>query len=116
MNIREDLVREIGNEENRVQYDGNDELRIQRTAGVMAEAVVLLIQALGDYTEAMKVDVDENTADAMKAARYDVVYAWAAVQAATSNVAFNLRIDGDEAFKRCVDATKAGEEPDLSHL
>lgn len=110
---RERMLAEVCDETDQVQYDGNDEERITAICSSFTQAAVGMIEALGKYRDAMAAPLDENSADLMKEARYEVVYSVAMAQAATSKVAWALRIDADEAYKRVL---KDPEETDLSGL
>lgn len=116
MNSREAMLGAIAHEDQRVQYDGKDEDRIFKVAEALAEASVATLSSLGTYQDVLKQPVDENTADLMKEARYNTVYAFTIMQAAVSKMAWALRIDGDEAFSRAVEAFQKDEEPELSGL
>jgi hypothetical protein len=108
MDNREQQLAKHINDDHRLQYDGEDEARLDNLATTFTQAAVAMIEALGEFREAAKAEVDESSADRMKSARYDAVYAWTMVQAAVSKVALVLRIDGDEAFSRAI--TAAWEE------
>lgn len=113
---REQIISANSPDDDRVQYDGEDNKRIARAASLITDSAVMMIQALGEYTRASEAPVDENSADAMKAARYDVTLCWGALQLATSKIASVLRIDGDEVFSRMVESGLKQEDPNLEGL
>lgn len=113
MENRERMLEDICSDDHRVQYDGNDENRIENIARGFAEAGVAMIEALGNYRNYLNAPISDTSADDMKAARYEVAYHFAMAQAATSKIAWSLRIDGDEAYKRVL---ANPEDPDLSDL
>jgi hypothetical protein len=116
MNVREELINEVAGDNHRVQYDGLDGARIEASAQTMTEAVVMLLEALGAYSDIIKAPADENTADLTKEARYNVLASWGVAQAGISKVAWMLRIDGDEVYRRVVTAGVKNEEPELADL
>lgn len=117
MNNREEILSKLMDDDARVQYDDKDGDRIYAIAASFAETGTALMENLARYKEALEAPVNENSADAMKEARYNLVYSWTMAQAAVSKIAWGLRIDGDDAFKTAVEATAAGDfEPDLSRF
>lgn len=118
MDNREQLLAKVCDDSHRLQYDGNDETRLMLLSAAFTDASVAMIEALGQFSDAAKAPVDENSADTMKGARYDAVAAWTMAQAAISKIAYVLRIDGEEAYRRSIKAYEEGgsEDPDLSGL
>jgi hypothetical protein len=116
MNIREELIDKLAPTDDRLEYDEHDEAKIVETANRYTQTTVLLLEAIGKYVETMRLPIDENSADLMKEARYDVVYSWAVAQAAVSKIAWMMRIDGDEAYGRIMDGAMSEEHPDLHDL
>lgn len=115
METRETMLSGICSDDHRVQYDGKDDPRIADIASGFTQAAVSMIESLGKYRDAMGAELNEDSADSMKEARYDVIYAFAMAQAAVSKVAWGLRIDADEAYKRALE-TATDDMPDLSDL
>lgn len=117
MDNREQMLAAIVSEDSRVQYDGQDEAKIAAAAGQFTEAAMIMIEAMGRYRDAMNLEPSDDSADLMKAARYDLVYAWTTAQGAVSKIALTMRIDGDEAYRRAIlGAEKADDDLDLSGL
>lgn len=116
MASRETMVMDLCTQDDRLQYDGEDGKRIAGVAAQFTQSAMLMIEALGAFSDASKAPIDENSADLMKGARADVVIAWGALQAATSKIAGVMRIDGDTAFERLLTVAHSDEEPDVSGL
>jgi hypothetical protein len=110
MNIREQLIDDLVGEDGKLQYDAQDEAKITNVAEAFASASVLMIEALGGYVNELNRPYDENSADDMKGARHDLIYAWTAMQGSTSRIAHLLRFDGDEAYRRAVETAKTGDD------
>jgi hypothetical protein len=113
---REQMIGEVCNQDDRVQYDGKDEVRVALGAQFLSQGAVLAIEGLGRYRDAIVAPVNEDTADDMKAARYDAILGLATLQIGLSKLAWMLRIDFDEAFRRCVEAGPTEEDPELNDL
>lgn len=113
---REAMLKPIVADGERLQYDGEDEARIFKLADFMSHCTVNLISALGEFQAAASAPVDENSADAMKGARHRMIEAWAAQQIATSRIAYCLRVDSEECYKRAIEAAEKYEEPDFAGL
>lgn len=116
MNNREQLLSKVCSDDHRLQYDGNDGTRMTMLATAFTDASVAMIEALGAFNNAAEAPVSDTSADEMKAARYDAVSAWTMAQAAVSKVAFVLRIDGEEAYRRAIKAVENEEDPEFSGL
>lgn len=116
MASRETMVMDLCTQDDRLQYDGKDEQRIAGVAAQFTQSAMLMIEALGAFSDAATAKVDENSTDIMKGARSDVVMAWAALQVVTSKIAGVLRIDGDTAFERILAVADNDGEPDVSGL
>jgi hypothetical protein len=114
---RERMLGEICNPDDQVQYDGRDEVRIALGAQFLTEAAVMSIEGLAKYRDAINLpETDENTADLIKDARYDAILGLGTLQIALSKIAWVLRVDFDEAYKRCLEAGPTEEHPDLHGL
>lgn len=116
MASREQMIKEVINEQDLVQYDGKDEARIAHVASLFTHAAMTHIEALGAYTDQLKAPVDDSSADLMKEARGNVVMSWGAVAAIVSKIAAVMRIDGDTAFQRVLDTAHTNQEPDVAGL
>jgi hypothetical protein len=113
---REALVSEVSHELERVQYDDNDGERLGESAVTFVLKSQELIEALARYTKELNAPVDEDSKERMGTIRRALVEKWAVVQGVTSKMAWTLRIDGDEAYKRFIQAIKKGEEPNMEGL
>ncbi len=107
---REQILAEHISEDHRVQYDSEDTARLESVADLLTNASMLLIEALAKYRDASIAEVNEDSADLMKQARYDLIFTWTMVQTAVSKVAWVTRFDGEEAYKRAVETMAANPE------
>lgn len=101
---REDFASRLGDEEERLQYDSSDPDRVKAAATVMTQAVVELIESLGEYAKELETETDEDSASRIGYARRDVIEKWAASQIGLSKVAHVFRFIGEEAFMRMIAA------------
>lgn len=113
---REDRIKDIHTDADRVQYDGKDEDRIQQLVDVLTEYNENLENELLNYLEEMNADADEDSVQRMRYARQMVVEKWALAQAALSKAAWVLRIDGNVAYERCINALKSDDAMDMRGL
>lgn len=114
---REERVGEINDESNRVQYDSleNDLERIHEAWDALEEYVDQLGGAYEEYIEAMQED-GEDGPSRMGYARRDFIEKWSLTQATLSKLAWVMRIDGNEAYQRMMNALKSGNAVDMSGL
>jgi hypothetical protein len=114
---REDRVAELNDELSRVQYDNleNDLARIEEAGGAFVEYVDGLEDAITEYMESMQ-DTSEDAPSRMGYARRDLIEKWTLTQATLSKVAWVLRIDGNDAYQRMINALKNGEAVDMRGL
>jgi hypothetical protein len=115
-NTREELIKTVVGEDARVQYDDKDFERVEHVAELFGRSSAVMLEALASYLLAMKAPADENSADAMKGARHDLIYAWTTAQGTVSMISTCLRFDGDEAFNRAVASHRTGEDADMNGL
>jgi hypothetical protein len=112
---REYLLKEIIPETSRVQYDDLDGMRLFTLGNQVTNASVMLIEALGAYRDVITAEINEDSAEETKKARYDLIRAWGLAQASLSKIAFVNRFDGDEAYRRTLDCPE-DEDPELNDL
>jgi hypothetical protein len=113
---REDRIKELHNESERVQYDGDDIKRVVDVTETFDHHGEQLWDALEDYAEELASEVDEDSESRMRYARQNVVEKWAFAQAALSKVAWVMRIDGNHAYERLINAIKSDEAIDMRGL
>lgn len=101
---REEAATSLSEESQRVQYDEGDLNRVADAAAALTTHVVELIEALGNYANETTAEVSEDSEARMGYARRNTIEKWATAQLALSKVAFVLRIDGDAAYRRLVEA------------
>ena len=104
LNSREEALTLLATDAERVQYDEGDADRLAAVAGTMTHHCVELIESLGAYAAETKAEPDEDSASRMGYARRDLIEKWALAQLALSKVAFAIRVNGNEAFDRLVNA------------
>lgn len=103
-NNREAAAANLSEESQRVQYDKGDLNRVADATAVVTQHTVDLIETLGHYAKETQAEVNEDSEARMGYARRSVIEKWATAQLALSKVAFVLRIDGDAAYRRLVEA------------
>jgi hypothetical protein len=103
-NSREDAVKLVAEDEQRVQYDGADLDRIKAIAGTFTHHAVELIESLGQYGDETQAEADEDTESRMAYARRDLIEKWATTQLALSKIAWAIRTNGDDAYNRLLSA------------
>lgn len=116
MKTREAMLNTIVQDTERLQYDGEDDNRVFKLADFLSHVTVNTLSSLAEFQAAANAPVDENSAETMKAARHRMLEAWAAQQIATSRIAYVLRMDSDEVYRRAIDAAEKYEDPDLQGL
>lgn len=114
---REDRMKDINDEMCRVQYDSleDDTKRIQEAAEGFFSYVDELDDRIALYLEAMAEEGQEAPAK-MLFARRELIENWALAQATLSKIAWVLRIDGNEAYQRMINAIKTGDAADMRGL
>jgi enoyl-[acyl-carrier-protein] reductase (NADH) len=100
---RETPMAAIFGEGVRVQYDDQDEQKIDVLAAQLTDIAVGMLTTLGEYKAELSAPIDEDSQDRMKAARWELVERWGHLQFLTSKIAYVTRIDGQEAYKRYVE-------------
>lgn len=101
---REGALNLIYEDSERVQYDGEDEERIKKVAEDLTLSTMSLISAMGSYRDAIALDVDEDTPSIVRAARAELIEAWAYNQLALSRVGWAIRVDGNEAYAKLINS------------
>jgi hypothetical protein len=111
---REDLFAKVADPDDRVQcVDAQEDYDraldpLTRTAEVLDE----LHTSLGEYFD----EVDEGHPEAIKRSRERLVMDWAMAQGTLSKLAWVLRIDGNDAFQRLMNAIKDGKTANMEGL
>lgn len=115
---REDRIAEILSEDARVQYqDANEDAnRIQDAFGGLAEKIDELDDAVCDYLEVTLEDPDEDSAAKISYHRRQLIEQWTLAQGSLSKLAWVLRIDGNEAVQRMLNAFHSEQAMDMSGL
>lgn len=116
MYSREEPVKELLNDDGRIQYDEADPDRIQEAAKNVSQSLISLINKMGDYRDAITEETTEDTPSRIALARREVVEYWAATQFALSAVAWCFRVDGKDAYERFVHAMKHEDVVDMRGL
>lgn len=114
---REDRIAELNEENSRVQYDTveNDLARINEAWDAFSSYSDSLEDAVDEYTEAMQ-EEGEDAPSRMRYARRELIEQWCFAQATLSKLAWVLRVDGNEAYQRMINALKHGNVVDVSDL
>jgi len=113
---REDRISELHNDKERVQYDKDDIIRLENVSEVLDTHEANLFEALEDYIKELESPVDEDSESRMRYARQMIVEKWAFAQAALSKVAWVMRIDGNQAYERLLNAVKTDKPIDMRGL
>ena len=113
---REDRIAELHGDRERVQYDAQDADRITIVQETLDEHEEALWDALEAYKNELKTEADEDSVSRMNYARREVIEKWAMAQAAVSKVAWVLRIDGNAAYERMLEAIKTDGTVDMRGL
>lgn len=116
MTINTISMSEIYQDNERVQYDGQDVKRITDLAEGVTVYSVGTIEALGNYVDVISKEPSEESAYETKIARQEVIEAWAHLNLLIQKMAWSLRIDADEAATRLLQAIKAGEPISMEGL
>lgn len=106
---REDRVAELQGEDERIQYDGKDDGRIND-----------VIDAIDEYTNqlcgASDTLLQSEDDEELEYNRRNFIERWALAQAALSKAAWVLRFDGNKAYERMINALKTGSAADMRGL
>ena len=122
---REDRIAELNEEIDRVDYKDTsaDAEKIDLAYDTIFDYTGELEEKVSDYLAASaEVDAVEEGEEADEAraglliARTELVETWALTQAALSKFAWVLRIDGNEAYHRMIDALKNRDTVDMRNL
>jgi hypothetical protein len=106
---REDRIAELHDQKDRIQYDGNDGLRITEVTDTAAEFCEKMCDALDRY-------VDSEDDEELEYNRRNAIECWALAQASLSKVAWVMRFDGNLAYQRMINALKTGAAADMRGL
>ncbi len=114
---REQMVAPLFPETARLQYDDLDSARMANASELLALASELFRSDIHIVQALTLVEADENSADAMKELRFNLVNDWSVLARVISELALIFRIDGDTAFERMIAAKREGlEEADMNGL
>jgi hypothetical protein len=113
---REDRINDLHRDKERVQYDGDDIARVESVMDTFDEFAEGLYDALTTYSKELGAEVDEDSESQMRYARQNVVERWALAQGALSKVAWCLRIDGNTAYEKMIEALKSDQAMDMRGL
>lgn len=113
---REDRISELLTEEDRVQYKNLDEdnQRVFDGLDSMDEALGIFTNVIEEYLAV--VGQEAATPENIARGRARLVFAWSMMQASVSALAYTLRIDGNDAFQRYVEAVKQDTTPNMAGL
>lgn len=111
---REDRINDICEDADRVQYQDpvEDEKAALDPLYATGESVDMLETCVEDYFDA----IEGGDPAVIRHKRSQLAYEWAAAQLALSKVAWVLRIDGNDAFQRLVNAIKTQSTADMEGL
>lgn len=114
---REDRVGELNNEFCRVQYDDVDDdiKRIGEAYDAFDVYSEELCEAVEQYMDAMQ-ETGEDAASIMGYSRRELIEKWALAQATLSKIAWVLRVDGNDAYQRMINALRTGDAVDMRGL
>jgi hypothetical protein len=110
---REDRIKDIHAEAERLNYDGHDVERLNGAADVIEEYLDNLTSHLDLYIETIE-NKDEDSE--INYARRKVIESWALAQAAVSKLGWMMRFDGNVAYERMINALKTGAACDMRGL
>lgn len=112
---REDRIADIYSDDERVQYqDAQEDLdKLDEPFDALDFEIDNLYQQIPYFFHVVNMGEGPET---IKLRREAMVAAWAQAQAALSRIGWILRIDGNEAFQRVVDARHNDTVPNLSGL
>lgn len=115
---REDRINEIHGRDERVSYDdpAKDYERVTACTDLVGEYTDDLMEALDEYSSEIIAPVDEDSESRMRYARQTIVEKWALAQGAISKVAWVLRINGNDAYEKMIEAIKTGAAMDMRGL
>lgn len=114
---REDRVGELNNELCRVQYNDVDDdvKRVGEAYDAFDVYSEELCEAIEQYIDAMQ-EMGEDAPSIMGYARRELIEKWALTQATLSKIAWVLRVDGNDAYQRMINALHTGEAVDMRGL
>ena len=113
---REDRIKELHADEERVQYDEADKGRIESLASVVTDYTTLFLNSLGMYRKELDEPIDEDSESRMGYARRDLIEKWAMMQGAVSKAAWTFRFDGNSAFEKMIESAKTDAAMDMRGL
>lgn len=113
---REDRLGDIFNENERAQYQkpGEDYQKASDTLEALDESLDDLYEQLIQYFTA--VEARDNDPQNIAFKRAEMVEGWSKAQAILSKFAYVLRIDGNDAYQRLINAIKEGNAVDMTGL
>lgn len=106
---REDRISELHDDCERIQYDGQDERRIDESTDAFFE----FADKMGEAVEQFLNSEDDRE---LEVNRCNLIERWALTQAALSKMAWCLRFDGNIAYERMVNALSSGAAADMRGL
>lgn len=106
---REDRIAELHDGNARIQYDGNDGLRLTEVADTVDDYVNQMYDAVDQF-------IDSEDDRELEVNRCNLIERWALAQAAISKVAWVARFDGNKAYERMIEALKTGAAADMRGL
>lgn len=114
---RESRVGDLCEEEDRVQLEDarEDVEKLKSAFGILFEQTDDLDSKGEDYMLAL-LDEDGYNYVPIRTARNELIESWANAQLALSRLAWVLRLDGNDAYQRMVNARKHGLVVDMSDL
>lgn len=113
---REDRVGDIYSHDDRVQYKdvAEDYAAVEEVIDHLDLAAGDLYSSVDEYFGALQ--MPNATPELIKSNRAALVHHWAEAQEALSRLGWVLRIDGNDAFQRIVEAKKNDLLPDMKGL
>jgi hypothetical protein len=106
---REDRVADLHDSNEQLNYDGHDGERLTDVADVVDDLV-------GKFCEALDKYVESEDDDELEYNRRNAIERWALAQAALSKAAWVMRLDGNVAYERMINALKDGSAADMRGL
>lgn len=99
---REGALNLVFDDTDRVQYDGEDDSRLYKSAEMFAHNCAGLVTVLSEYKDGLLAEAGSEAADSIASTRAEVIEAWAYAQEALSKIAWCLRFDGNEAYAKLI--------------
>ena len=106
---REDRIAELHDGNERIQYDGKDGVRITNMADCVDDYVSQFCDSCDQY-------IDSEDDREQEINRCNLIERWALAQAALSKAAWVMRLDGNIAYERMINALKTGAAVDMRGL